>query len=197
MVQLITEVTGLIFIVFPMIFNIMGPIGRVLAPLLFLAILFAGITSALGFLEPMLNTTSDKLGWSRKKTATVLSIIGCIISLVLTSGISSYLVEIIDSFVNQFGILLLIGVQCIIFAWFYGVEKVLPALNESSTFKVGRIWTFVIKYLLPIVLIIMWAIGIVKLFSTAKQFEIMVDLIIIIGVMVFAVILTRIRPANE
>ena len=197
MVQLITEGTGLIFIVFPMIFNIMGPIGRVLAPLLFLAILFAGITSALGFLEPMLNTTSDKLGWSRKKTATVLSIIGCIISLVLTSGISSYLVEIIDSFVNQFGILLLIGVQCIIFAWFYGVEKVLPALNESSTFKVGRIWTFVIKYLLPIVLIIMWAIGIVKLFSTAKQFEIMVDLIIIIGVMVFAVILTRIRPANE
>lgn len=197
MVQLITEGTGLIFIVFPMIFNIMGPIGRILAPLLFLAILFAGITSALGFLEPMLNTTSDKLGWSRKKTATVLSIVGCLISLILTSGISSYLVEIIDSFVNQFGILLLIGVQCIIFAWFYGVEKVLPALNESSTFKVGRIWTFVIKYLLPIVLIIMWAIGIVKLFSTAKQFEIMVDLIIIIGVMVFAVILTKIKPANE
>ena len=53
MVQLVTEGTGLVFIVFPMIFNIMGPIGRVLAPLLFLAILFAGVTSALGFFEPM------------------------------------------------------------------------------------------------------------------------------------------------
>ena len=197
MVQLITEGTGLIFIVFPMIFNIMGPIGRILAPLLFLAILFAGITSALGFFEPMLNSTSDKLGWSRKKTATVLSVIGCIFSLILTTGISSYLVGIIDSFVNEFGILLLIGVQCIIFAWFYGVDHFLPALNEHSTFKVGKIWSFVIKYLLPIVLIVMWVIGIVQLFSTAAQFEIIIDVIIIVAVLVVGFVLTKIKPANE
>jgi len=197
MVQLITEGTGLIFIVFPMIFNIMGPIGRILAPLLFLAILFAGITSALGFFEPMLNSTSNKLGWSRKKTATILSIIGCVFSIILTTGISSYLVGIIDSFVNEFGILLLIGIQCIIFAWFYGVEHFIPALNESSSFKVGKTWSFVIKYLLPIVLIVMWAIGIVQLFSTAKQFEIIIDLVIIVAVLVFAFILTRIKPAND
>ena len=197
MVQLVTEGTGLVFVVFPMIFNIMGPVGRVLAPLLFLAILFAGITSALGFLEPMLSSTSAKLGWSRKKTATVLSIIGCAFSIILTTGISSYLVGIIDSFVNEFGILLLIGIQCIIFAWFYGVDKFIPALNESSTFKVGKTWTFVIKYLLPLVLVVMWVIGIVQLFSTAKHFEIMVDLVIIVGVMAFAVILTKIKPAGD
>ena len=197
MVQLVTEGTGLVFVVFPMIFNIMGPVGRVLAPLLFLAILFAGITSALGFFEPMLNSTSVKLGWSRKKTATVLSVIGCAFSIILTTGISSYLVGIVDSFVNEFGILLLIGIQCIIFAWFYGVDKFIPALNETSTFKVGKTWTFVIKYLLPLVLVVMWVIGIVQLFSTAKQFEIMVDLVIIIGVMVFAFILTKIKPAGD
>ena len=197
MVQLITEGTGLVFIVFPMIFNIMGPIGRVLAPLLFLAILFAGITSALGFFEPMLSSTADKLGWSRKKTATILSVIGCVFSLILTTGISSYLVGIIDSFVNQFGILLLIGIQCIIFAWFYGVEHFLPALNEHSTFKVGKTWTFVIKYLLPVVLIIMWVVGIVQLFTTAKSFEIMIDLVIIIAVLVSAFVLTKLKPSSE
>ena len=197
MIQLVTEGTGLVFIVFPMIFNIMGPIGRILAPLLFLAILFAGVTSALGFFEPMLNSTSNKLGWSRKKTATILSVIGCFFSLILTTGISSYLVGIIDSFVNEFGILLLIGIQCIIFAWFYGVEHFLPALNEHSTFKVGKTWSFVIKYLLPVVLILMWIVGIISLFSTAKSFEIMVDLVIIIAVLVFAFILTKIKPASE
>ena len=197
MVQLITEGTGLIFIVFPMIFNIMGPIGRIIAPLLFLAILFAGVTSALGFLEPMLNTTADKLGWSRKKTATVLSIVGCAVSLLLTSGISSYLVGIVDTFVNEFGILVLIGIQCIIFAWFYGIEKVMPALNGRSVIDVGSIWKFIIKYLLPCVLIVMWAIGIVKLFSTAKPFEIIIDIVIIAAVMVAAAFLTRIKPANE
>ena len=197
MVQLITEGTGLIFIVFPMIFNIMGPIGRILAPLLFLAILFAGVTSALGFFEPMLNSTADKLGWSRKKAATILAVIGCAFSLILTTGISSYLVGIIDSFVNEFGILLLIGVQCIIFAWFYGVEHFLPALNEFSTFSVGKTWMFIIKYLLPIVLMVMWAIGIVTLFSSAKPFEIMIDLIIIVMVLVFSFLLTKVKPAGE
>ena len=197
MIQLITEGTGLVFIVFPMIFNIMGPIGRIMAPMLFLAILFAGITSALGFFEPMLSTTADKLGWSRKKTATILCIIGCAFSLILTSGISSYLVSIIDTFVNEFGILLLIGIQCIIFAWFYGLEKFLPSLNEYSTFSVGKIWSFIIKYLLPCVLIVMWVVGIINLFSSAKHFEIMIDLIIIAAVTVFGIILTKIKPANE
>lgn len=197
MVQLITEGTGLIFIVFPMIFNIMGPIGRIIAPLLFLAILFAGITSALGFLEPMLNTTADKLGWSRKKTATVLAVIGCIFSLILTSGISSYLVGIIDSFVNEFGILILIGIQCIIFAWFYGIDKFLPVLNGLSIINVGKTWKFVIKYLLPCVLIVMWVIGIISLFSTAKPFELIIDVIIIVMVFVFAALLTKVKPANE
>ena len=197
MVQLVTEGTGLVFIVFPMIFNIMGPIGRILAPLLFLAILFAGVTSALGFFEPMLSSTSNKLGWSRKRTSTILSIIGCAFSLLLTTGISSYLVGIIDSFVNEFGILILIGIQCIIFAWFYGVEHFLPALNEASTFKVGKLWTFIIKYLLPLVLIVMWVIGIVKLFATAKTFEIIIDLIIILSVMVAAFVLTKVKPAGD
>ena len=103
MTKLVTEGTGLVFVVFPMIFNIMGPIGRILAPLLFLAILFAGITSALGFFEPMLSSTSAKFNLGRKKTAAILSIIGCVFSVLLTTGISSYLVGIIDSFVNQFG----------------------------------------------------------------------------------------------
>ena len=197
MIQLITEGTGLVFIVFPMIFNIMGPIGRILAPMLFLAILFAGVTSALGFFEPMLSSTSDKLGWSRKKTATVLSIIGCAFSVILTTGISSYLVGIIDTFVNEFGILILIGVQCIIFAWFYGVEHFLPVLNEHSTFKVGKTWSFIIRYLLPCVLIVMWIVGIVQLFTTAKSFEVMVDLIIIAGVMVSAFVLTKLKGAGE
>ena len=197
MVQLITEGTGLIFIVFPMIFNIMGPIGRILAPLLFLAILFAGITSALGFLEPMLSTTSDKLGWSRKKTATVLSIVGCVISLILTSGISSYLVGIIDTFVNEYGILVLIAIQCIIFAWFYGLDKFLPALNGLSIINVGRTWKLVIKYVLPCFLILMWANGLVKMLKTAQPFEIIVDIIILVAVMVSAIVLTKVKVANE
>ena len=194
--MLISEGPGLIFIVFPMIFNEMGIIGRIIAPLLFLAILFAGITSALGFFEPMLNSTLVKFNLSRKKAVTILSVIGCLLSVLLTCGISSYLVGIIDSFVNEFGILLLIGVQCIIFAWFYGLDHFIPVLNENGLLKVGRVWKTVIKYVLPIFLFFIWIIGIFKLFKTAEPFELMIDIVIIIVILILSFILTKISPTN-
>ena len=144
MVQLVSEGTGLIFVVFPMIFNVMGPIGHILAPLLFLSISFAGITSAVGVFEPMVNSTLHKFNWSRQKTVTVLSIIGCAFSLLFTTGISSYLVGIVDGFVNKFAILFLIAVQCIIFTWFYDIDSLIPMLNEKSRLKVGKTWKFII-----------------------------------------------------
>ena len=197
LVQLVTEGTGLIFIVFPMIFNIMGTIGRILAPLLFLAILFAGITSALGLFEPMVNSTLSKIGWSRRKTTTVLCIIGCIFSLALTTGISSYLVGIIDSFVNQFGVILLIPVQAIIFGWIYGLDNVIPVLNENSRIKVGTTWKAIIKYIAPIVLLVLWVFGIVKLFSDANPFEMTIYLTITIAVLALSWMFSHKKSADE
>lgn len=184
--QLVTEGTGLIFIVFPMIFNIMGTMGRILAPLLFLAILFAGITSALGLFEPMVNSTLNKIGWSSRKTTTVLCIVGCAFSLILTTGISSYLVGLIDSFVNQFGVILLIPIQAIIFGWIYGLDNVIPVLNKNSIVKVGTKWKIIIKYIAPVVLFILWVFGIIKLFSNANSFEITIYIIITVAVLAFS-----------
>lgn len=128
---------------------------------------------------------------SRKKLVTILSIIGCLGSLIFTCGISSYLVGIVDGFVNKFGILLLIAIQCVIFGWYYGAEKVIPVLNEKSRIKVGFIWTTIIKYILPIFLVIIWLIGIVDLFMNATQFELMVDVTLIILVLAFSAIFYR------
>ena len=195
--NLVSEGTSLVFVVFPMIFNIMGPVGRILAPLFFLAILFAGITSALGFFEPMLSSTSSKFNFSRSKAATILSVVGCCFSILLTTGISSYLIGIIDTFVNQFGILLLIGVQCIIFTWFYNVDNIIPILNEHGHLKVGKTWKFIIKYLLPVVIFSMWIYGIYDLFLSAATFEIIVDMIIIVGVLIASIALTRVKTKDS
>ena len=193
MVQLVSEGTGLIFVVFPMIFNIMGIMGHILAPLLFLAILFAGITSAVAIFEPMVSSMEDKLNWSRKKTVTLLSIIGCAFSLLFTTGISSYLVGVVDGFVNEFGILFLIAIQCIIFTWIYNVDSLIPVINENSRFKVGSLWKAIIKYVLPCFLIAMWLIGVYYLFADVDSFEAIVYVIIMVLVLVFSGILTKIN----
>ncbi len=174
----------------------MGIAGRILAPLFFLAVLFAGISSAFAFFEPIIASISSKTNMSRKKLVTILSVIGCLGSLIFTCGINSYLVGIVDGFVNKFGILLLIAIQCVIFGWYYGAEKVIPVLNEKSRIKVGFIWTTVIKYILPIFLVIIWLIGIVDLFMNATQFELMVDMTLILLVLVFSAIFYK-RKSTE
>ena len=189
--SLISQGTGLVFIVFPTIFNTMGIIGRIIGPLFFLAILFAGITSALGFLEPLLNSICDKFGFTRKKSASVLCVIGFIISMFFTCGIGSYLVEIVDGFLNQFGILFLIALQCIIFGWILGIDDLLELVNKNSVIHVGKLWKAIIKYILPCVIFIVWTVGIIQLFKTGGILELAVDILITISVIVASIILTK------
>ena len=193
MVELVSEGTGLIFIVFPMIFNIMGSIGHILAPLLFTAVLFAGITSAVGVFEPMINSIVHKLGWSRKKTVTVLSIIGCAFSLLFTTGISSYLVGVVDAFVTDFGLLFLLAVQSIIFGWLFDLDTLIPVLNENNKVKVGKTWKMIFKFILPVVLFVIWGVGVYNLLLNANSFEMMIYVIITAFVLFFTVFLTRIK----
>ena len=195
--NLVTEGTGLVFDVFPMVFNVMGPVARFIAPLFFLAIFFAGITSALGLFEPMLSSTSHKFNLSRKKATTILSIVGCAISLLFTTGIGSYLIGIVDTFVNEFGVLFLIGLQCIIFTWFYKIEDLIPVLNENGIIKVGKKWVFIIKYILPVLILGMWAYGLFDLFMEASTFELIIDLITVVAVLVASYVLTKLKPREN
>lgn len=198
MVELVSEGTGLIFVVFPKIFDMMGIVGHILAPLFFLAVLFAGISSAFAFFEPIVGSISAKFNITRKRLVTILCIIGCACSLLLTCGISSYLVGIIDAFVNEFGILLLVAVQCIIFGWYYGAEKLIPIINRQSSIKIGKLWKNIIKYILPVFIFIIWIIGIINLFMNAKRFEVTVDIGIILLVLILSAIFYKIKaPANQ
>ncbi|MBR6024678.1 MAG: sodium-dependent transporter [Methanobrevibacter sp.] len=193
MVNLITEGTGLIFVVFPTIFNIMGPVGHIFAPVLFIAILFAGITSVFGIMEPMVNSTMHKLNWTRKKAVTVLSIVGCLLSLLFTTGISSYLLGIVDGFINNFCLIFFISIQCIVFTWLIDIDEIMDEINENSGFKVGKIWKAVVKYILPIFLFVMWAAGVVELYFDKDPFKLAIYGIILVAVVAVSIMFTRIK----
>ena len=180
------------------ILGFMSVTSHILAPLFFLAVLFAGISSAFAFFEPIVGSISAKFNITRKRLVTILCIIGCACSLLLTCGISSYLVGIIDAFVNEFGILLLVAVQCIIFGWYYGAEKLIPIINRQSSIKIGKLWKNIIKYILPVFIFIIWIIGIITLFMNAKRFEVIVDIGIILLVLILSAIFYKIKaPANQ
>ena len=195
--QLVSEGTGLVFVVLPRIFDAMGPIGHVIAPMLFISILFAGITSSIAELEPLINSLNHKIGWSRKKTVTLLSIFGCLLSLFFTTAISSYLINVVDGFLTEFWIILLIILQCIIFTWFYDIENVIPILNENNRLKVGKTWVFILKYILPVFLSFLWINGVYNLSINSNNFEITIYILITVLILIVSYIFTNINKIHD
>ena len=65
--ELVTQGTGLAFVAFPQIFNVMGLLGYIIGPLFFIALLFAGLTSNVSIAEPLILSLRDKFNLSRKK----------------------------------------------------------------------------------------------------------------------------------
>ena len=191
--QIATSGTGLLFVVFPEIFNVMGDMAYVIAPIFFLCVFFAGVTSALAFLEPMCLAVSRKFRISRARSVTLLCIFGFILSLVFTTASGNYVLTIADSFINQFGILLAVILQAVIFGWIYGVDKLIPVLNEHSTVKIGRTWVTVIKYIMPVFLSIMWIIGIFDLLNSQNSVEIIIQLLIAVIIVAVPFTLTKLK----
>lgn len=154
--KVVSDGTGLVFVAFPAIFNIIGDLAYIIGSFFFLCFLFAGFTSAIALFEPMASSVSEKFNFSRKKSASVMCAIGCLLSLIYSTGSGTYILSIADSFLNEITLSLVILSEAIIFAWVYGADKIIDKLNKYSSFKVGIKWKIFVKFIMPIVIIYLW-----------------------------------------
>ena len=194
--EIATSGTGLLFVVFPKIFNIIGDTAYVIGPLFFLAVFFAGLTSLLAFLEPLSLGISKKFLIPRKKAMSILCIFGFLLSLMYMTYSGNYVLGVVDGFLNDFVIILTVIIQTVIFAWLFDLEKLLPTLNKYSKIKVGRTWVNCIKYVLPIFLSILWVFGIIHLINTAHSSEIIIEVLFLLLIIIVPLILT-ILPSKK
>ena len=106
--NLVTEGSGLAFVVFPQVFNVMGDVAYIVGPLFFLCILFAGITSVIALLEGVCYSISEKFLIEREKTATIVCIVGFLISIIFATGAGSTILGVFDTYLNNFALLFVI-----------------------------------------------------------------------------------------
>ena len=89
--DLVTQGTGLVFIVYPTVFNVLGDWASVIGPLFFFTIYLAGLTSILSTIEPLSFSIQNKFGWSRNKTMTILCVFGAAVSMIYATAMGSYM----------------------------------------------------------------------------------------------------------
>ena len=195
--DLVSQGTGLIFIIYPAIFNILGQWAYIIGPLFFLTIFIAGLTSILTMIEPVSFSIQNKFNISRKKTVTALCIIGGLLSLVYATSFGSTLLEYVDTYVNQIAILFCLILECILFAWIFKAENLIDILNsKSKSIKLGKGWLFIVKYLLPVGISIVWIGGMVGIISDYSMERLAITLVLAIIIIAVCSILTLKKPTN-
>ena len=195
--ELVTEGTGLAFVVFPQVFNTMGGAGSIVGPLFFLCILFAGITSVIALLEGVCYSISEKFLIERKKTATVVCIVGFLISTIFATSVGSTILGIFDAFLNNFALLFAVLLECIIFGWIYKFDDLIETLNNNSSIKVGKTWKTVIKYILPICILGLWIQGVYSTVTSVNSLSSTVMIILTVIVIVVPVIIAKLPAINK
>lgn len=195
--ELVTEGTGLAFVVFPQVFNTMGDVAYIIGPLFFICILFAGITSLIALLEGVCYSISEKFLIERKKTATAVCIVGFLISIIFTTSAGSTILGVFDAYLNNFALLFAILLECIIFGWIYKFDDLIETLNNNSTIKVGKTWKAVIKYILPICIAGLWIQGVLSTISTIDGLSATIMLILTIVLIVVPIIFAKLPAINE
>jgi len=157
---------GLVFITLPKIFAQI-PYGSFFAILFFVLLLFAALTSAISLSEVQTAAYIENFHISRKKAAILVFIIIAILSLPvsLSFGVLSNIKIFSKNFFDLFdfitsNILMPLNsiIICIIFGWFVKIKKVLFFKNEH----IYKVFSVLVKYIVPVVLTALMICGLVK-----------------------------------
>ncbi|WP_160243663.1 sodium-dependent transporter [Acinetobacter indicus] len=148
---------GLAFIAFPKIISSMGAGGDLFGFLFFASLTVAGITSMVSILEVPISAFQDKLGWSRKKSVSIIAGGSAIVSTLIFSTHSAItFVDIIDYFANNIGIVGGGLLSIILVSWFRRplLSQLQAHINQYSSIKLGAGWNFLLTVITPLSLLV-------------------------------------------
>ena len=122
--------------------------------LFFASLVMAGFTSLVSVLEVVISAVRDKFETSRVRATLVVTIPCALISLIgfsTTSGI--YVLDIVDHFINRFGILLVAVVSMVVIAWgVRALPRLRDHLNRDGSVPVRGWWIALVSVVTPLAL---------------------------------------------
>lgn len=186
------QITGfnLIFVIIPMVFNTMGVFGNVVAFLVYFLLFLLGLTSAVAIIEPFVSSIVEKFNFSRSRALRYICIIGIFTSLVFATGMGYYLISVVLEFLMKFAILLAVLLELVVIAWVYGADRLVETINEGTSIKVDTFWIFFIKYISPIILIVLIIFGLYELILYGDSRTLFIDSIIAVIFVLAPLVLT-------
>ena len=157
-----TSGIGLAFVAFPTLISEM-PGGGLFGFAFFACLVFAGLTSLISIVQVPIQALREKFGVGNKASVLLVGGVMAIISILLMSTVTAlYVLDTMDAFANNIGIVGAAVVGLIVVGWFARQLPVLrDHLNAISSFKVGWFWMIILGGVTTLVLLYMLIVQII------------------------------------
>jgi len=146
---------GLTFVTYPTAISLLPFATALFGVFFFIALLTFGIDSAFSMIEPISASANEKWKISKAKAVGIMCTLGFFLSVIFATGGGIHWLTILDHYITEFGMVTIGLVECIVLGWIYRAHKLRMHANETSEIIIGRWWDYLIKFIIPIVLIIL------------------------------------------
>ena len=150
---------ALMFITIPKVFDSMG-LGTVIGVAFFLLVLFAALTSSIALTESAVSTLQDELGWSRRKSTTIMGVsmvaLGSLSSLgygplANVTIIGMQFLDFFDFLTNSVMMPIAAIASCILVSRVIGVDRIAREVTlNGCSFRRERVFNAMIRVLCPV-----------------------------------------------
>ena len=154
----------LAFVTYPTIINHL-PLAKLFGVFFFLMLLTLGIDSAFSLTEAIVAGVRDKFRWNQKLTNISIATVAFVVGIIYTTRAGLYWLDIVDHFMNNFGLFLVGFLEAIFVGYIFGADKLRIYANDLSELRVGKWWNFVVKYFIPLVSLVLLIYSISKRIS--------------------------------
>ncbi len=185
------------FISLPAIFTNM-PAGTFLGFLWFFLLFFAGLTSSIALMQPLIAFFEDEFRIQRTK------------AVFITGGIvffSSHLViflnkslDEMDFWAGTIGVVFFGLLEMVIFLWIFGGNRAWEEINRGGIIKVPRIYYYIMRYITPLFLIVLlgaWAKEYIPKVVAEKSWTVWITRFYLVGLFLFLTLLVFISDERK
>jgi len=145
-----TSGIGLAFIAFPKAINLLPGLPQLFGFAFFLSLTIAGLSSSISLVESVVSSLIDNFSLSRKKAVALVTLVGFILGIPFVTGGGLAILDIVDHFVNIFGLLVVGFVEMLVLSYAFGLDQIRDNMNMSSDIRVGMSWTAMLKVVAPL-----------------------------------------------
>ena len=148
---------GMAFQTMPYLFQQWGPVLAAVAGLFWFGLLFfAGITSSLAMGTPWMGFMKDEFNWGQNKGAWSFGLLILVMGLPTVIFFQEGVFDEYDYWAGTVSLVVFAMLETILFSWIFGMKKGWAEIISGADIKVPLIYKFIIKFVTPIMLIIIF-----------------------------------------